>query len=186
MTAVAKGQPTNILLDAGESLLITAGSNGTAGVEVFRGGDTAPFESRGIAAGETEGIGPYSTAARVRITAFVDDAVTYETVSVDREVLRFGTVVEAVAGSTRTISNADHGKILDFAAGCTVTVPVGLRSDFACGWTQSGATAVVFQAGAGATLQSYSDALTSSGQYATGGMFCVGLNTIRLAGPLTA
>jgi hypothetical protein len=68
-------------------------------------------------------------------------------------------VVVAVTGTTRSLSSADHNKILDFtnASGCAVTVPSTLTSGisgtpFTCGLAKSAAGNVTVAAGSGATV----------------------------------
>jgi hypothetical protein len=97
---------------------------------------------------------------------------------------------DSAIGSTLTLENRMHGKMILFSAACTVTVPTGLRPDFSCGWSQDGAGAVTFEAGAGVTIQSLSDLLDSGGQYAVGGiaafssMIADSATVFRLYGPL--
>lgn len=97
---------------------------------------------------------------------------------------------DSAIGSTLTLSDKMHGRMILFSAACTVTVPAGLRPDFSCGWSQDGADAVTFVAGSGVTLQSVDDLLDTGGQYAVGGIAAFSsqaadtATVFRLFGPL--
>jgi hypothetical protein len=104
-----------------------------------------------------------------------------------KEVARlFGSDVIFVPGSTATVLAEWHGKLVEFTAECTVTIPSGLPVDFACGWSQGSAAAVTFVAGAGLTLQSFEGNLVSSGQYAMGGIIGMAAGPFRVYGQLVA
>lgn len=79
-----------------------------------------------------------------------------------------------------------QGMWIEFPNGCTVTIPADLPADFSCGWSQEGASPVVFVAGSGATIQSQDAALTSGGQYAMGAIAARGAGVFRLYGSLTS
>ena len=71
------------------------------------------------------------------------------------------------AGTARTLSAADNGKIINCTSGSAVTITCasGLPVGFACTIIQSGAGKVTLAAGA-AILNSYSGLLSAAGQYA--------------------
>jgi len=71
------------------------------------------------------------------------------------------------AGTTRTLSAADNGKVIYCTSGSAVTITcaVGLGVGFSCTLIQGGAGKVTIAAGA-ATLNSYSGLLSTMGQYA--------------------
>jgi hypothetical protein len=71
------------------------------------------------------------------------------------------------AGTSRTLSSADNGKVIYCTSGSAVTITcaVGLGVGFTCTIIQSGAGKVTIAAGA-ATLNSYSGLLSTMGQYA--------------------
>lgn len=92
-----------------------------------------------------------------------------------------GAAVQNIAVTSLTLTDAHHGRCLNFTAGTavTVTVPAGLRADFSCGWSQGGAGTVTFQAGAGATLNAPAGVLASGAQYAVGGLTAFAQNAFR-------
>jgi hypothetical protein len=96
----------------------------------------------------------------------------------------FGVDAFTVEGSTATILATWHGRLIRFAAACTVTVPVDLPSTFSCGWSQESAGAITFEAADGVTIQSLGDSVESGGQYAIGGIAAMGGEVFRLFGPL--
>lgn len=97
---------------------------------------------------------------------------------------------DSAIGSTLTLSDKMHGRMIRFSTACTVTVPEGLRPDFSCGWSQDGADAVTFVAGSGVTIESLDDLLDTGGQYAIGGIAAFSsiaadeATVFRLFGPL--
>ncbi len=96
-----------------------------------------------------------------------------------------GTYILTISAATLTLTDNDHnGKMLSFTGVCTVTVPPGLRADFSCGWSQTGASAVTFVAGAGVTINSASGTLISTGQYGIGGLSAFALNVYRVYGAI--
>jgi hypothetical protein len=68
--------------------------------------------------------------------------------------LKAGALIMMIAGTTLSLTDDHHGRVLDFRSGSatTVTIPAGLRSDFCCGISQGGAGQVTVAAGAGVTL----------------------------------
>lgn len=96
---------------------------------------------------------------------------------------------KVVTDATYTVLAADHGRRLWFTNGSTVniTVPSGLPSWFECEAVQKGAGQLVFAAGPGATLSSYSGWLKTAGQHA--GVTLAnngGTDTLTLLGQITA
>lgn len=71
------------------------------------------------------------------------------------------------AGTSRTLSPGDNGKVIYCTSGSAVTITcaTGLGAGFSCTIIQGGAGKVTVAAGA-ATLNSYSGLLSSMGQYA--------------------
>lgn len=84
----------------------------------------------------------------------------------DAYVLTAGGIVTE-AGTTRTLSAADNGKVIYCTSGSAVTITcaTGLGVGFSCTIIQGGAGKVTVAAGA-ATLNSYSGLLSTMGQYA--------------------
>jgi len=88
--------------------------------------------------------------------------------------------------SSHTLDAGDDGCIVEFDASspCVCTVPTGLPAEFACQITQSG-TGAVSVAASGSTIQSYNNALTLAGRYASATLSTVGSDTFNLAGNIT-
>lgn len=99
-----------------------------------------------------------------------------------------GAAVQNIAATSITITNAHHGRMLNFTAATavTVTVPADLRADFSCGFSQGGAGLVTFQAGAGATINAAGGGLTSVAQYVVGGLTAFAKSAFRLYRHATA
>lgn len=76
-----------------------------------------------------------------------------------------GIVTEA--GTSRTLSTADNGKVIfcTSVSAVTITCAIGLGKGFSCTIIQGGAGKVTLAAGA-ATLDSYSGLLSTMGEYA--------------------
>jgi len=72
------------------------------------------------------------------------------------------------AGTSRTLSNADNGKVIYCTSGSAVTIscPDGLSVGFNATIIQGGAGKVTLAASGSATLNSYSALLSTMGQYA--------------------
>lgn len=97
-----------------------------------------------------------------------------------------GTKLLKITASTITATPDWQGCLVCFSQACTVTIPSTLPSDFSCGWSQDGADQVTFEAGAGVTLQSVSNANKSSSQFSLGGIAGMAASTFRLYGDLTS
>ena len=71
-------------------------------------------------------------------------------------------------GTSRTLSNADNGKVIYCTSGSAVTIscPDGLPVGFNATIIQAGAGKVTLAASGTATLNSYSGLLSTMGQYA--------------------
>ena len=92
-----------------------------------------------------------------------------------------GALVKTVAGTTHTLTDADHGYMILFTGACTITVPTGLRSDFSCGWVQAGASQITFSPSA-TTIREPNSFTKSERQWAAGGLAAIGTNTYLLVG----
>lgn len=94
-----------------------------------------------------------------------------------------GVITES--GTTRTLSAADNGKVIYCTSGSAVTITcaAGLGAGFSCTIIQAGAGKVTLAAG-GQTLQSYSNLLSTIGQYAVISLFSPVANTFIAAGNL--
>jgi hypothetical protein len=94
-----------------------------------------------------------------------------------------GIVTEA--GTSRTLSAADNGKVIYCTSGSatTITCAAGLGAAFSCTIIQGGAGKVTVAAG-GQTLVSYSSLFSTMGQYAVISLFAPVANTFIAAGNL--
>lgn len=97
-----------------------------------------------------------------------------------------GTTLLKITASSITATPDWQGCLVCFSQACTVTIPSTLPADFSCGWSQDGAGQVTFEAGAGVTLQSVSNANKSSSQFSLGGIAGMAAGTFRLYGDLTS
>lgn len=89
------------------------------------------------------------------------------------------------SGTSRTLSAADNGRIINCTSGSAVTITcaTGLPVGFSCTIIQSGAGKVTLTAGA-ATLNSYSGLFSTMGQYAIISLFSPVANSFIAAGNL--
>lgn len=89
------------------------------------------------------------------------------------------------AGTSRTLSVADNGKIIYCTSGSatTVTCATGLGAGFSCTIIQGGAGKITVAAGS-ATLNSYSGLLSTMGQYAVVSLISPTADTFIAAGNL--
>lgn len=96
-------------------------------------------------------------------------------------------VVVVDSDATRTLTDADHGKLIrcNFASGITVTVNTGLRSGFRCRFTYSAATGSFAIAGT-ATVHTPDGFDPSILQWGTAELFQVAPNVYILSGDLEA
>lgn len=94
-----------------------------------------------------------------------------------------GIVTEA--GTSRTLSAVDNGKVIYCTSGSatTVTCATGLGAGFSCTIIQGGAGKVTVAAGS-ATLNSYSGLLSTMGQYAVVSLISPTADTFIAAGNL--
>jgi hypothetical protein len=94
-----------------------------------------------------------------------------------------GVITEA--GVSRTLSAGDNGKVIYCTSGSAVTITcaAGLGVAFSCTIIQGGAGKVTLAAG-GQTLESYSNLLSTIGQYAIISVFAPVANTFIAAGNL--
>ena len=88
-------------------------------------------------------------------------------------------------GVSRTLSAADNGKLIYCTSNLVVTITcaAGLGAAFSCTIIQGGAGKVTLAAG-GQTLESYSNLLSTIGQYAIISVFAPVANTFIAAGNL--
>jgi hypothetical protein len=94
-------------------------------------------------------------------------------------------MIIAEAGTTRTLSTTDNGKIIHCTSGSAVTITcaTGLGLGFNCTIIQGGAGKVTVAAGA-ATLNSYSGLFSTMGQYAVISLISPVADTFIAAGNL--
>jgi hypothetical protein len=94
-------------------------------------------------------------------------------------------VIVTEAGTTRTLTASDNGKIINCTSGSAVTITcaTGLPVGFNCTIIQGGAGTVTVAAGA-ATLDSYSGLFSSMGQYAVISLISPVADTFIAAGNL--
>jgi hypothetical protein len=94
-------------------------------------------------------------------------------------------VIVTEAGTTRTLSATDNGKIIYCTSGSAVTITcaTGLAVGFNCTIIQGGAGKVTVAAGA-ATLVSYSSLFSTMGQYAVISLISPVADTFVAAGNL--
>lgn len=109
---------------------------------------------------------------------------TFSNVEADAFVGTAGLIVTQ-AGTTRTLSAADNGKVIYCTSGSatTITCAAGLGAGFSVTIIQGGAGKVTVAAG-GQTLVSFSSLLSTTGQYAVISAICPVANTFVLAGNL--
>lgn len=90
-----------------------------------------------------------------------------------------------LAGTSRTLSAADNGKVIYCTSGSAVTITcaAGLGAGFSCTIIQGGSGKVTLAAG-GQTLNSYSGLLSTMGQYAAISLFSPISNSFIAAGNL--
>jgi len=105
-------------------------------------------------------------------------------VSLDDFFRSVGANLEAIPAGPLTLSPKHQGKGLLFQGVSTVTVPANLPEGFSCGYIQAGAGQLTFQAGAGATLNSFGGLLKTGGQWTTGGITSLSPGTFLLYGLL--
>lgn len=91
---------------------------------------------------------------------------TFNEVTADAFSLDAGGIITE-AGTSRTLSIGDNGKVIYCTSGSAVTITcaTGLGAGFSCTIIQGGAGKVTVAAGA-ATLNSYSSLFSTMGQYA--------------------
>lgn len=105
-----------------------------------------------------------------------------------REIGLLAGAVMANVTASFTLTDEFHGKIVrnTGASNITVTVPAGLRTDFACGLLQWGPGSVTVAAGSGATVEEPDDQLELEKQYVLGSLIAVAADTYLLAARTTA
>ena len=95
-----------------------------------------------------------------------------------------GVITEA--GTTRTLSATDNGKVIYCTSGSaiTITTATGLGAGFSCLVIQGGAGQIEFSQGSSTTLVSYASLVKTAGQYAAASVVCPVADTFLLAGNL--
>lgn len=95
-----------------------------------------------------------------------------------------GVVTEA--GTTRTLSATDNGKVIYCTSGSavTITTATSLGAGFSCLVIQGGAGQITFSQGSSTTLVSYASLVKTAGQYAAASIVCPIADTFVLAGNL--
>lgn len=94
------------------------------------------------------------------------------------------TAVVTEAGTTRTLSASDNGKIIYFSSTSPITVytATGLGAGFSCMLVQGSTGQVTVSAGASTTLSAYLSQFKLAGQYATASLIAPSANVFILAG----
>jgi hypothetical protein len=97
-----------------------------------------------------------------------------------------GAGVLTEAGTTRTLSATDDGKVIYCTSGSAITITTasGLGAGFSCLVIQGGAGQITFAQGGGTTLVSYASLVKTAGQYAAASIVCPAADTFVLAGNL--
>lgn len=105
----------------------------------------------------------------------------------DAYILTSGGIVTD-AGTSRTLSAADNGRVIYFTSGSSITVTTasGLGAGFSCVIIQGGAGQITVQQGGGTTLVSFGSLVKTAGQYATIAAICPVADTFLLSGNLGA
>ena len=100
----------------------------------------------------------------------------------------YGVPVVVDATTARTLTDADHGRLLRFtsAQAVAVSVPTALRSDFRCEIMQDGAGKVTMTGTGGATVRSKGNQQATGGQYHLLTLAKVATNEFRLWGDTVA
>jgi hypothetical protein len=95
-----------------------------------------------------------------------------------------GTTVETVAGTTRSLSDADNGKVLAFtsSSAVAVTAPAGLAANFSCLILQWGTGQITVAGDGTSTIAAWNSALKTAGQYAQASIVLVTTNSFWMSG----
>jgi hypothetical protein len=90
------------------------------------------------------------------------------------------------AATSITLADTDNNRVIRCTASSavTLTVPSTLAAGFSCMVIQSGAGRVTFQAGSGATLNSFGNLLATAGQHAPASLMRVASGVYNLSGNL--
>jgi parallel beta-helix repeat protein len=85
-----------------------------------------------------------------------------------------------------TLADTDNNKVIHCTASSavTITVPSTLAAGFSCMVIQAGVGRVTFQAGSGATINSFGNLLATAGQHAPASLIRVGAGAYNLSGNL--
>jgi hypothetical protein len=102
--------------------------------------------------------------------------------------LKAGALIMMIAGTTLSLTNDHHGRVLDFrsSSATTVTIPAGLRADFYCGISQGGAGQVTVTAGDGVTLIESDSQFKTAKQHVMLSLVAFELNIYKLFGKTAA
>jgi hypothetical protein len=95
-----------------------------------------------------------------------------------------GVITEA--GTTRTLSATDNGKVIYCTSGSAITIDTatGLGAGFSCLVIQGGAGQITFNQAVSTTLVSYASLVKTAGQYAAASVVCPVADTFLLTGNL--
>jgi hypothetical protein len=96
--------------------------------------------------------------------------------------------VETVAGTSYTLEQTDHNKIIDFTSGSavTVTVPAGLTLPYVVGISQGGAGQVTVSPDVGVTVNEPDAQFKTEKRYCQLTLAAFSADTYRLSGPTAA
>jgi hypothetical protein len=85
-----------------------------------------------------------------------------------------------------TLANTDNNRVIrcTSSSAVTITVPSTLAAGFSCMVIQSGTGRVTFQAGSGATINSFGNLLATAGQHAPASLMRVASGVYNLSGNL--
>ncbi|AHJ10695.1 hypothetical protein P106B_12 [Rhizobium phage vB_RglS_P106B] len=185
VTTIKAGNEDTFLIEPG-SIVIVKGSALATGSIWFTRSAVQDVLAKTIVADGNYPFGPFGQRCEIRVecvTGSVEVSTDFAANPVPSEIARqMGTLRKSISGAAYTLSDDDHGYMLQFAAACTVTIAKNLRDDFSCGWSQESAGAVTFAIAAGVTLNSKGGVFASSAQYSVGGLAAFGFNNYRLFG----
>lgn len=125
-TTLQSGQSATVFLSEGESVTVTPSGTTQVSAADLNGGYLV---SQTINAATQ--YGPYTAAARVAVGVLAGTATVAD-----------GPGRAIAVSASRNLTNADNGQTLECTTTLTLTMPVGLVSDFACAIIPSGTTSI--------------------------------------------